>query len=77
MGSQILMLAVVVLLGFLLGIAMKIKKGIVPALLLVALLLADYYIVDMNLLTLYGMTFSLLTIVKGLLAGLILRSLLK
>lgn len=77
MGYQILMLAVVVLLGFLLGVAMKIKKGIVPALLLVALLLADYFIVNINVITVYGMTFGLLTIVKGLLAGLVLRSLLR
>lgn len=77
MLHQIIILAVLVLIGFLIGIAMKIKKGIIPALLIIAMLLADYYIININLITVLGITLSLLTIVKGLLAGMILRSLLK
>ena len=77
MVHQILILAVLVLIGFVIGIAMKIKKGIIPALLLITMLLADYYIININLITVLGITLSLLTILKGLLAGMILRSLLK
>ncbi len=77
MFNSIIVLAIFVVIGYLLALGFKIKSRVISAALLVLLLLVEYFIKDVNLMTIAGTNIGVLTILEGLFGGMIFRNILK
>ncbi len=77
MFNSIIVLAIFVVIGYLLALGFKIKGRVISAVFLVILLLLEYFIKDVNLITIAGTNIGLLTVLEGLIGGMLFRNILK
>jgi hypothetical protein len=75
--NSIIVLAIFVVIGYLLALGFKIKGRVISAVFLAILLLLDYFIKDVNLFTILNTNIDLLTILEGLIGGILFRNILK